>query len=128
MKNIEKYTNTKEALAVYDSNRENTWYTFEQWLDADYIEPHVLTLLEAAEAVVKVGYGTFVDDLCSAVKREKAKPVRNCDKYRTVDEAQSAYRAICKMACSICKYRSDDGRKNCAISWLYAEADKEVAE
>lgn len=138
MKNIEKYTNTKDALEAYnDIDFKNI--PFGVWLDCEYEDQSFPTLLEAAECALKAfeerdEYGNleWVKDrmrqLCVAIKREKAKPVRNCDKYKTVDEAYSAYRDMCKVSCSLCKYYYSDGSKDCAISWLYDEANKEVAE
>lgn len=43
MKNIEKYTNTKDALEAY--KRFNTWDSFDQWLELEYKEPSPSTLM-----------------------------------------------------------------------------------
>ena len=105
MKNIEKYTNTKDALEVYESNRKNTWYTFEQWLDCEYEDQSFPTLLEAAECALKAfeerdEYGNleWVKDrmrqLCVAIKREKHKPVRNCD-VGTTEEQSARFQRFC---------------------------------
>lgn len=54
MKNIEKYTNTKDALEAY--NKLNSRELFETWLELEFEEPSVPSLLEAAKAVVKEWY------------------------------------------------------------------------
>ena len=47
MKNIEKYTNTKDALEAYNQPKYKN-VPFDKWLDGEYEEPRVPTLLEAA--------------------------------------------------------------------------------
>ena len=54
MKNIEKYHETKGALEAYNK-LDFKKVPFDIWLECEYEEPHVQTLLEAAEAIVKVG-------------------------------------------------------------------------
>ena len=129
MKNIEKYTNTKDAIAAYNK-LDFKRVPFDIWLECEYEEPHVQTLLEAAEAVVKVGYGTFVADLRSAVEREKAKPVRNCDKYRTAKDAFAGFNKMCEeKKCSTCPFSAERNEcLNCSFNWLFAEAEKEVSK
>ena len=111
MKNIEKYTNTKDALEAYNSlNIKNL--PFDEWIEYEYKEPHQLTtieeqdstLLEAAEGVMNelmtphgscIGFVAALSRLSSAIDREKRKPVRNCDKYRTAEEAHVALAEFC---------------------------------
>ena len=89
MKNIEKYTNTKDALEAYNALDSKT-VSFDEWLKREYEEPRVTTLLEAAQEVVKTWYakipegslarvGQSIVRLSTAIEREKRKPVRNCD-------------------------------------------------
>ena len=47
MKNIEKYTNTKDALEEYNNSVKNV--PFDEWLELEYKEPHERTLLAAAK-------------------------------------------------------------------------------
>ena len=55
MKNIEKYPNTKDALEAYNSLAFKT-VSFDTWLECEFEEPRVSTLLEAAEAVMRTWY------------------------------------------------------------------------
>ena len=79
MKNIEKYTNTKDAIEAYNrlSDKRVTFYT---WLECEFEEPRVPTLMEAAQEVVKAWYakipegsiarvGQSIVRLSSAIKR-----------------------------------------------------------
>ena len=87
MKNIEKYTNTKDALEAYNAiGLDNV--PFDEWLKREYEEPCVQTLLEAAKEVVKAWYakmpegsiarvGQSIVRLSSAIERETRKPVLN---------------------------------------------------
>lgn len=85
-------------------------------------------LRQAAEAVVKVGYGTFIADLRSAVEREKAKPVRNFNKYETAKDAFVGFTKFCdNLLCGECRFRDKADDVSCAIAWLYEEAEKEDA-
>ena len=147
MKNIEKYTNTKDALEAYNSlNIKNL--PFDEWLEYEYKEPHQLTtieeqdstLLEAAEGVMNewyvmtphgslTGFVAELSRLSSAIEREKRKPVRNCDKYRTAEEANVAFAEFCgKNECRSC--RCGDRKKNagCVFEWLYEKAEREVSK
>lgn len=98
-----------------------------------YVEPRVhRTLLEAAEAVMdewwarpNVSYERIAD-LDHAVTDEKdrrmrdgAKPVRNCDRFTTREEAVAEFARLC-----------DKGREPCedVVTWLYENADKEKTE
>ena len=87
MKNIEKYTNTNDALAAYNA-LDLKKVPFNVWLECEFEEPRVPTLLEAAQEVVKTWYakipegslarvGQSIVRLSSAIEREKRKPVRN---------------------------------------------------
>ena len=137
MKNIEKYTNTKDAIEAYNrlSDKRVTFYT---WLECEFEEPRVPTLMEAAQEVVKAWYakipegsiarvGQSIVRLSSAIKREKSKPVRNFDKYKTAEEAYDAFIKFCKKTdcydCSARKIKIHD----CPLAWIYEEAAKEEA-
>ena len=136
MKNIEKYTNTKDALEAYNSLGLNN-VQFAEWLESEYEEPSAQTLLEAAKAVVKAWYakmpegsiarvGQLIVRLSSAIDREKRKPVRNCDKYRTAEEAHQALKEFCgKNECRICRCGDSTKTAGCVLEWLYEEAGKE---
>ena len=125
MKNIEKYHETKAALEAYNK-LDFKKVPFDIWLECEYEEQHVQTLLEAAEAVVKVGYGTFVADLRSAVEREKAKPVRNFNKYKTAKDALTGFNEMCSdKHCDRCQFSAERNECNiCKLNWLYAEAGR----
>ena len=139
MKNIEKYTNTRDALEAYNSPCLKN-VPFDIWLQYEYEDHRVPTLLEAAKEVVKAWYaklpegsivrvGQSIVRLSSAIEREKRKPVRNCDKYRTAEEASQALKEFCgKNECRIC--RCGDRKKNagCVFEWLYEKADREVSK
>ena len=95
MKNIEKYPNTKDALKAYDGLEPKNM-PFDKWLESEYEEPREPTLLETAEElknVLKRKDTVFSDvvvafsSLTDAIEREKRKPVRNFDKYKTPKEA-----------------------------------------
>ena len=61
-----------------------------------------------------------------AVCREQQKPLRNCDKYRTADEAYRAFiEFCCKYKCKNCRFSDKVKPAGCAIAWLYDEAEKE---
>lgn len=139
MKNIEKYPNTKAALDAYNS-LDFKRVPFDTWLECEYEEPHEKTLLEAAEAVIDEWYytqdnvtlndlGDKMVDLKKAIDREKSKPVRNCDKYKTVKEASIAFTKMCEgTECEKCCYNNSTRRAyGCRFAWLYAEAEKEEA-
>ena len=46
MKNIEKYTNTKDALEEYNNSVKNV--PFDEWLELEYKEPHEYTAAKSA--------------------------------------------------------------------------------
>ena len=139
MKNKEKYPNTADALEAY-----RTWLKeaaigsgipFDYWLECEYEEPREPTLLEAAKRMLIAyvndwqlkGMKTIecMENLREAVKRENQKPVRNCDRYATAEEARKAFDEICVGAyCDECQFNAvNDGNYRCQIKWLYAEAD-----
>ena len=133
MKNIEKYTNTKDALAAYNALGLNK-IPFDTWLECEFEEPRVQTLLEAADEMVyawksefKPGYPARVSKaigrLSDAIERETRKPVLNLDKYKTANEAHRGFREMCNgiQNCEDCRFR----HVNCAIAWLYEKAGKE---
>ena len=135
MKNIEKYTNTKDALEAY--NKLNSRELFETWLELEFEEPSVPTLLEAAQEVVKTWHaklpegsiarvGQSIVRLSTAIDREKRKPVRNCDKYKTAEEAHVALAEFCgRNECRICRFGDSTKTAGCVLVWLYEEAGKD---
>ena len=87
MKNIEKYTNTNDALAAYNA-LDLKKVPFDVWLECEFEEPRVPTLIKAAQEVVKTWYakipegsldrvGQSIVRLSTAIEREMRKPVRN---------------------------------------------------
>lgn len=136
MKNIEYYQNTKDALEAWRQSVEGREYlSFVEWVQREYETPRVPTLLEAAEAVADEWYtadvsGGNIVNLKNAIDREKEKPVRNFDKYKTAKEALSAYRQMCRETyCRKCQH--EDGGfdyAGCSFNWLYADAAKEKAK
>ena len=139
MKNIEKYPNTKDALAAYNA-LDLKKVPFDVWLECEFEEPRVTTLLEAAQEVVKTWYakipegsiarvGQSIVRLSSAIDREKHKPVRNCDKYKTAEEAYTAFmKMCCDRPCLGCEFDSSKSSCGCRFSWLYDEAVNEEAK
>ena len=139
MKNIEKYTNTKDALEAYNQPKSKI-VPFEEWLECEFEEPRVLTLLEAAKEVVKTWYaklpggsiarvGQSIVRLSTAIEREKRKPVRNCDKYKTAEAAHVALAEFCgKNECRICRFGDSTRTAGCVLEWLYEEAEMEVSK
>ena len=137
MKNYEKYTNTKDALEAYNQPKFKG-VPFDEWLECEFEEPNEQTLLEAAKAVVKAWYaklpegsiarvGQSIVRLSSAIDREKRKPVRKCDKYRTAEEAQVAFAEFCgKNKCGSCRCGDRKEPAGCVLVWLYEEAGKEA--
>lgn len=138
MKNIEKYTNTKDALEAWRQSVEGGVYlSFDEWAKREYEAPRVTTLLEAAKALTDswLNGGTIAEAnknilaLADTIKREKAKPVRNFEKYKTNDEAFVAYTKMCdSRECKILHFRYCGNSIKCVLAWLYAEAEKEEAE
>lgn len=138
MKNIEKYPNTKDALAAYN-NLDHKTVSFAAWLECKYEETREPTLLEAAQEVTRTldsqwDYGHLsvvkkaVRNLSLTIKREKRKPVRNYEKYRSVEEALAAYRNMCRgNLCDTCPFGGNrHDYAGCSINWLYAEAKGET--
>lgn len=130
MKNIEKYTNTKAALEAYNK-LDFKKVPFDEWLESEYEEP---TLLEAAEDAANEWFlkgfnHDKMSKLLDAVIREKKKPVRNFDKYRTDEEAFVAYSEMCdSRECKLFNFRYCGNSIKCALAWLYADADMAEAE
>ena len=124
MKNIERYPGTKDAIAAWDAYHDGGGaLPFSAWAEQEVAMP---TLLEVASEVMRTWhsqwqYGSLsivakaISKLSDAIDREKALPVRNCDKHVTAMEAYDGFRKIC------CKVP-------CGFSWLYGEADKEEAK
>ena len=121
MKNIEKYTNTNDALAAYNA-LDLKKDPFGVWHECKIEEPRVTTLLEAAQEVVKTWYakipegsiarvGQSIVRLSTAIEREMRKPVRNCD-VLSKDEVLE-----------MLKDRSFS--KEDTIEWLYGKAEGE---
>lgn len=138
MKNIEKYHETKAALEAYNK-LDFKKVPFDIWLECEYEEPREKTLLEAAEAVTDEWYdmqqnincndiGEIIVDLEKAIARERQKPVRNCDKYKTVKEASIAFAKMCEgTECEKCCYNNSTRRAyGCRFAWIYSEAGKEA--
>ena len=138
MKNIEKYTNTKDALEAYKNSVKNV--PFDEWLELEYKEPRMQTLLEAAETVVtiwksKLPKGSLTNlwsgivNLSEVIEREKKKPVLNCDKYRTAKDAFAGFNKMCSdKNCDRCPFSAERNECFiCKLNWLYAEAEKEDA-
>ena len=133
MKNIEKYPNTKDAIEAY-KKKLNSRELFDKWLESEYEEPREPTLLEAAEELkntLKQKDITLPDvavafsHLTAAIEREKRKPVRNFDKYKTTKDAMNAFNLMCEnMACERCPYNQGSSFR-CKFEWLYDKAGKE---
>ena len=121
MNNIEKYPNTKDALAAYNA-LDLKKVPFDVWLESEFEEPRVPTLIKAAQEVVKTWYakipegslarvGQSIVRLSTAIEREMRKPVRNCD-VLSKDEVLE-----------MLKDRSFS--KEDTIEWLYGKAEGE---
>lgn len=134
MKNIEKYNETKCALDAYNQSKSKNM-PFEVWLELEYKEPRMQTLLEAAEMVTtvwksKMPEGSLTNlwdaivNLSEVIEREKKKPVRNFEKYKTDNEAYEGSEEFChKSKCLECRYK--DVYPRCRFAWLYDEVEKE---
>ena len=139
MKNIEKYTNTKDALEAYNALGLKE-VPFDTWLECEFEEPRVPTLIEAAAEMVyawkselKPGYparfSKAIGRLSDAIEREKSKPVRNFDKYKTAEDAEAGFWEFCKKRiCGSCRFYKSKTASLCRFAWLYAESDKEDAK
>lgn len=127
MKNIEKYTNTKDALEAYNNSVNNV--PFDEWLELEYKDR---TLLEAAKLVANEFYifGTPTEKslriLGESVDMETKKPVLNCDKYRTAKDAFAGFNKMCAYKqCDRCPYSAERNEcPICKLNWLYAEVEK----
>lgn len=115
MTNIEKYPNTNDALEAW--SRASGIQPFSVWIHEDYVDQEPPTLLETAERFI-VGVRS-IKDLREAIIRERKnqKPVRNCDRFATAEEAVAEFMKLCASGCEPCED---------VVTWLYAEAGKEV--
>ena len=136
MKNIEKYHETKAALEAYNSLGLKM-FPFEEWIEREYEDPSKQTLLESAERLTDAWFNGCTIDvvkkkilvLADAIEREKKKPVRNCDKYRTKDEALMAFKKMCcGTGCRRCRFRDCGTEDACRLAWLYDESEKDEAK
>ena len=137
MKNIEKYNETKCALDAYNQSKSKNM-PFDEWLELEYKEPSMQTLLEAAETVTTIwkskphegsltNFLNAIVNLEEVIEREKKKPVRNFDMYNTADEAYEGSEKFCyKSKCLECRYK--DSYPTCRFAWLYDKAEKEDAK
>lgn len=58
------------------------------------------------------------------LEREEKKPLLNCDRYRTADEAYGVFLKFCNSDCDTCPFRSTiNNRVCCSFTWLYANAE-----
>ena len=145
MTNAEKYPNTQGALEAWrmygDGGGDKP---FDLWLSLSADIAPEPTLLEAAEKLIigfvntwSEGWSSMecLENLRKAVKREKQKPIRNCDRYKTGEKAQEAFNSICRThgVCSECQVRAirkccGDENTQCQFLWLYAEAEAKKEE
>lgn len=133
MKNIEKYPNTKVALEAYNQLKSKN-VPFDKWLELEFEEPREPTLLDVAEELKNVlkqkdislsDVAVAFSRLTAAIAREKRKPIRNCDKYNTSEDASKAFELMCEnMTCERCPYNQGSAFR-CKFAWLYAKAGKE---
>lgn len=136
MTNMEKFRITEDAVKAWNEYTEGKeiYLCLDDWLKEEYVEPHELTLLEAAVGVTKawnsngpdgtlVAIADKIVTLSDAIGREKAKSVRNCDKL-TQDEALEAFKSMCSIhRCEDCDFDvPGEGRKGCIVRWLYSRA------
>ena len=126
MKNIEKYTNTKDALEAWDKYHDGGGdMPFAAWAEQEAVP---LTLLEAATEVketwnAKIPYGalsrvaTTISVLADAIEHEKKKPVRNCD-VGTAEEQMKRFNKFCfPIKCSECQLYKDEYLYTCILRW-----------
>ena len=138
MKNIEKYTNTKEALEAYNAlGLKNV--PFDEWLEGEYEKSRNPTLLDAADYVVKAWFADLpeiylgkvssaISILSAAIEHEKHKQVCNLERFATDMDAHEAFIKFCdNQMCKNCRFGNRSKRSGCAIAWLYANAGKEEA-
>lgn len=139
MTNAEKYPNTQGALEAWRMYGDRGGdKPFDLWLSLSADIAPEQTLLEAAEKLIIGFVNTWsggwssmecLENLRKAVKREKNKPIRNCDRYRTVSEASEGFwKFCCKNKCGECRFgesRFRNGFPRCLLAWLYEEAEKE---
>lgn len=141
MKNVEKFQRTKDAVKAWDAYHDGGGdMPFTTWAEQEVVLP---TLLKAAEAVKTTWdsqwqYGSLsivgktISNLSDAIDREKAKPVRNVDRFATAEEAFGAFSEICNahkkcIGCPMEKIKAVNASyAHCMMCWLYANADKDV--
>lgn len=73
---------------------------------------------------------SIADRIEAALKREKAKPVRNCDKYKTAKGALAGFNEMCDgKTCYRCPFSAERNECiSCRFNWLYAVEEKEEAK
>ena len=142
MKNSDKYTDTKSALKAWNKYHDGGGdLPFAEWA-GQKVDP--LTLLEAAEALTEKWFadghcwdgkladiGKKICALFDASERERSKPVRNFDRYKTAKSANDEFSRICSehASCEDCQLfdkTMEKGGANCRFIWLYENADKDV--
>lgn len=126
MKNIDKYTETRTAVAAYrkwfEANKDSmgTPMPMQDWL----LNERSPTLSEAAEAVLSAWKSNLPFASLASIRNEVTALAgavkRNCDKYLTVDEASAAF----------IKFIRRNKGKSCAdntsfADWLFAEPEQE---
>ena len=57
-------------------------------------------------------------------------PPRNCDKYKTAEEAYRAFLNLCQKedGCLHCRFRDCGTARECSIAWAYETAEEEDAK
>lgn len=135
MNNIEKYPKTEDALRAWKNSGAGTPYV--DWLKDEYRELHTPTLLEAAERVNRIhreindwedGLEDAFCELDVAIRRKMHNP-RNCEKYKTADEAWGAFTNLCDRYercenCPVFKHREPGRDDKCFAAWLYMDANE----
>lgn len=139
MRNRDKYQLTNDAIEAWDKYHDGGGdMPFDKWLKCEFEDPSAPTLQEAAEGLINVWevHGSRhpyilkkMLDLSDAVEREKKKPVRNFDRYKTAKEAYKGFLGVCESGnCPNCRFRHCETACACAIEYLYSEAKKEVSK
>ena len=139
MRNRDKYQLTNDAIEAWDKYHDcGGDMPFDKWLECEFEDPRESTLLKAAEGLINVWevhgprHAAIIKkllDLADAVAREKNKPVRNFDRYKTAKEAYKGFLGVCESGnCPNCRFRHCETACACAIEYLYSEAKKEVSK
>lgn len=72
---------------------------------------------------LKTHYGSCYEEMANALDKAKsalAEPVRNCDRYRTAEEAYAGFAKFCgNNSCGEC--RLCNRGITCSAAWLYEE-------